>query len=286
MSTPKMKNMALAAIVLCGIIAGTNGVLIKSMSSMSAGAIGFFRTFIPALFLFLLMLRSEKSVWRGNNRKMLVASSINAGRMYLYLIAFIYTSIGNAVVLFYTWPIFTAIIGMVYPKEKVSLKHMLLLLSAFVGLVVIYSEKSFSFEDRDFIGMVAAVGAALGYSITVIIFKSESDNYHRNELIFFQNLVGAFIFLPFFILDFPSIETSHLSIAVFYAFLVGIVIFSLFFYGLKILPATMASSLMYLEVVSAILIGVFFLGESMSIRMIVGGVMIIASSFSLTQMRQ
>ncbi len=286
MSTPKMKNMALAAIVLCGIIAGTNGVLIKSMSSMSAGAIGFFRTFIPALFLFLLMLRSEKSVWRGNNRKMLVASSINAGRMYLYLIAFIYTSIGNAVVLFYTWPIFTAIIGMVYLKEKVSLKHMLLLLSAFVGLVVIYSEKSFSFEDRDFIGMVAAVGAALGYSITVIIFKSESDNYHRNELIFFQNLVGAFIFLPFFILDFPSIETSHLSIAVFYAFLVGIVIFSLFFYGLKILPATMASSLMYLEVVSAILIGVFFLGESMSIRMIVGGVMIIASSFSLTQMRQ
>lgn len=281
-----MKNMALAAIVLCGIIAGTNGVLIKSMSSMSAGAIGFFRTFIPALFLFLLMLRSEKSVWRGNNRKMLVASSINAGRMYLYLIAFIYTSIGNAVVLFYTWPIFTAIIGMVYLKEKVSLKHMLLLLSAFVGLVVIYSEKSFSFEDRDFIGMVAAVGAALGYSITVIIFKSESDNYHRNELIFFQNLVGAFIFLPFFILDFPSIETSHLSIAVFYAFLVGIVIFSLFFYGLKILPATMASSLMYLEVVSAILIGVFFLGESMSIRMIVGGVMIIASSFSLTQMRQ
>ncbi len=281
-----MKKIALAAVILCGLIAGSNGVLIKYMSSMSAGSIGFFRTFIPALFLLVLLLKREESLWRGNTKKMMLASTINAGRMYLYLIAFIYTSIGNAVVLFYSWPIFTALIGMVYLKEKVSLKHMLLLLTAFLGLVLIYSEKTFSFQDRDFIGMIAAVGAALGYSITVVIFKSESDNYHRNELIFFQNLVGVFVFIPFLFFNFPTIEIPHLGMAVFYAFLIGVVVFSLFFYGLKHLKASTASSLMYMEVVSAIAIGVIFLGESMSMRMVIGGIMILVSSFSLTQMRQ
>ena len=283
MNSPTTK--AFLAVILCGVIAGTSGLWIKMMTSMSAASIGFFRTCVPVLFLLPFLWRREESIWRGNNKKMLLTSGINAGRMYLYLVAYIYTSIGNAVVLFYSWPIFAAILGMIYLKERVTIRQIFLLLLAFTGLIIVYSQKSFSWEDRDFIGMLAALGAALTYAITVIIYKSESDRYHRNELIFFQNLLGAIIFAPIFFLQFPTVEIPHIGIGILYGIVIGVIVFGLFFYGLKYLPASRASGLMYMEVVSTIIMGAIFLQESLSPSMLLGGGMIIISSFLLTQMK-
>ncbi len=278
-----MHQKALYAVIFCALLAGSNGLLIKAMSSLNATAMAFLRTAVPATILFFWLLRSKESLFRGATKKMLLASSINAIRMYLYLLSFIYTSIGNAVIILYTWPIFVSILGVFFLKEKIDKKQGLLIALAFIGLIICSSGKQFSFEDTDILGMTTALFSAFGYAITVIIFKSEANNYHRNELIFFQNIVGVFIFLPFFILYYPQAESIDLAIGVFYGFLIGIVIFSLFFFGLKYLKASLASSLMYLEAVSAIILAYFVLGESLSMEMIVGGSMIITSSFLLNR---
>ena len=49
---------------------------------------------------------------------MLIASSINAARMFLYFIGFTYASIANAVIVLYTWPIFATLLGLMFLKEK------------------------------------------------------------------------------------------------------------------------------------------------------------------------
>lgn len=215
---------------------------------------------------------------------MLIASGLNALRMYLYLQAFMLTSIGNAVIILYTWPIFVTILGILFLKERVSKKHFFLIGIAFLGLIISSSGKSFSFENQDLLGMLAALTSAFGYAITVIIFKSESNNYHRNEIIFLQNIVGVFIFMPFFWMYFPVIETAHLAMGIFYGFLIGIVIFSLFFFGLKYLDASLASSLMYIEAVSAIALAYVVLDESLTQEMLLGGGMILISSFLINRM--
>lgn len=278
-----MGRKAFYAVVLCALIAGVNGLLIKYMSSMTAGSIAWFRTMIPIVVLAPGLFAQKSQLFRGNYKKMLLASSINAFRIYLYLIAFIYTSIGNAVVLFYSWPIFVSIIGIIFLKEKIKQSHLLLLLTAFAGLILTYADKSFSFENRDFIGMVAALFAAIGYAATVVIFKSETHNSDKNEMIFYQNIISAIIFIPF-LTALPEAHLEHIGVAVVYAVLIGVVVYKLFFFGLKYLPASTASSLMYLEVVSAIILSYFILQESLEWNTIVGACLILGSSFFISRL--
>ncbi len=274
---------AVYAIILCALIAGTNGILIKYMSSLSTGAIAFFRTMVPIVFLAPVLFSKTNPIFAGNYRKMLLASTINVARIYLYLVAFIFTSIGNAVVLFYSWPIFVFVFETIYFKKTLKRKHVALLLLAFAGLVVTYSNKSFSFENEDIIGMVAAVLSAITYAITVLMFKTESHNYSKEQTIIYQNLVGAFFFIPF-LFFIPDATLDQLGVAVFYGFLIGIVVFKLFFYGLKYLEASTASSLMYLEVVSAIVLGYLILDEKLTLNTLIGGALIILSSYFITRM--
>ncbi|HDZ13919.1 hypothetical protein LCGC14_0994020 [marine sediment metagenome] len=274
---------AVYAVIVCALIAGTNGILIKYMSDLSTGAIAFFRTMVPIAFLAPVLFSKTHPIFIGNYKKMLLASTINVARIYLYLVAFIFTSIGNAVVLFYSWPIFVFIFETVFFKKPLQTKHVLWLLLAFAGLVITYSNKSFSFENDDIIGMVAAVLSAVTYAITVLMFKSESHNYSKEQTIVFQNLVSAFFFIPF-LFFIPDAPLNQIGVGVFYGFLIGIGVFSLFFYGLKHLTASTASSLMYLEVVSAILLGYLLLNEKLTVHTILGGSMIIASSYFITRM--
>ncbi len=278
-----MGQKAIYAVVLAAVIAGTNGLMIKYMTSMTPTAIAWLRATIPATLLTIWMLKNKIQFFRGNSKKMLLASGINAARMYFYLIAFTFTSIGNAVIIFYSWPIFVAILGVLFLKEKMTKYQIALLFLAFLGLIIAYSHKTFSFEDRDFIGMLAALLSAIGYAITVIIFKTETNNYDRNEIIFYQNFAGVLVFFPFFFMNAATAEISHLGMGIVYGILTGIVVYNLFFYGLKYLKAGTASSLMYMEVVSSIILGILVLNESFNLTMIIGGSFIVLSSFLLTR---
>ena len=280
-----MNKKAIYAIIICAILAGANGLLIKSMTSLSTGTIAWFRTAIPILILIPFLIKDGELHFKGNNKKMLLASLINAARMYLYLLAYIYTSIGNTVVLSYTYPIFVTAIEAIFFKHKIERKQILLLLLAFTGIVITYIGKPFSFQSRDFIGMLAAVGAAVGYAVTVVLFKAENERYSKNQMIFYQNIVGAVVFIPFLI-SLPSASLSDLGIGVFYGFLIGIVVFKLFFFGLKQLTAATATTLMYLEVVSAILLGYFVLDEAITWNIILGGCFIVTSSYLISRMNK
>lgn len=280
-----MNQKAFFAVVLCALLAGSNGIMIKHMESLDANTIAWLRSTVPAFILGIWMIRMKIPFFRGNYKKMLLASLLNALRMYFYLVAYIYTSIGNAVIIFYSWPIFVTIFSAINLKEKIKLNQVILLMLAFIGLVLAYSDKEFSFGDKDLIGMVASLISSILYASTVVIFKTESNNYQRTEIIFYQNLVGVVLFLPFFALNLPTAAPDDLSLGLFYSILVGLVIFNLFFYGLKYLKASTASSIMYIEVVSAILFSYFWFGDQLSLNMILGGACILLSSYFISRLK-
>lgn len=273
-----MRQKALYAVIFCASFAGFSGIFIKEMS-ISASSIAWFRTAIPALLIGGWMMIKGIPFFRGNYKKMIWASLLNSIRMYLFFVAYVYTSIGNAVILCYTWPIFASLLSSKILKEKIPKQQIYLLILAFLGLVIANMDKTFSYEDHDFIGMTSAVASAFIYSITVIIFKSEAENYSTNEMIFYQNFTGMILFLPFAFYLNPLPLPSDYYIGFIYAVLIGIIGFNLFFFGLKYLKASVASSLMYLEVVGAIILSYIWYGDLLSWNMIIGGAMILSASF-------
>ena len=280
-----MENKAIYAVILAALIAGFNGILIKAMPSLSTGAIGWFRAGVPVLFLLPGLLKARQLKVQGSTRMLLLASVINAVRTYFFLLAFVYTSVGNAIVLFYIYPLFITIIETTVYKAPISKKQVLFMLLAFGGIAFTYADKEFSFESRDFIGMLAAILAAVGYAFFVSIFKRQTQDCNRNQLLFYQNLAGAVLFIPF-LFGLKDVALTHMGIGVFYGLLIGIVQFGLFFFGLKHLNATTAASLMYLEVLSAVLLSFFILNEQLSWNTYIGGVLILISSFYISKLNR
>ncbi|MFD2828347.1 DMT family transporter [Leeuwenhoekiella polynyae] len=280
-----MTKKAIYAIVIAALIAGSNGILIKAMPSLTTGAIGWFRAGVPVLFLLPGLIKANELRVKGNTKILVLASVINAVRTYFFLLAFVYTSVGNAVVLFYVYPLFITIIETLIYKTPIKRNQILLMLLAFAGIAVTYADKEFSFASRDFIGMLAAVLAALGYAFFVCIFKRQTHDCNRNQLLFYQNIAGALLFLPF-LFGLQQVELAHIGIGVFYGLLIGIVQFSLFFFGLKHLNATTAASLMYLEVLSAVILSFLILDEQLSWNTYLGGSFILLSSFFISRLNR
>lgn len=280
-----MTKKAIFAVVIAACIAGLNGILIKGMPSLSTGAIGWFRVGVPVLFLLPTLIYKNEIRLKGDYKMLILATVINAIRLYFYLVAYTFTSIGNAVVLFYVYPLFVTLIETFVYKSPIKKAQIYLVLLAFTGIAITYLNKPFSFESDDFIGMMASILSALGYAFFVSIFKRQTPNYNRRQLLFFQNLGGALLFLPF-LFTMEGAVPAEIGIAIVYALLIGIVVFSLFFFGLKHLNATTASSLMYLEVLSAVILSFLILQEQLSWNTYLGGSLILISSFFISRLNR
>ncbi|WP_074407956.1 DMT family transporter [Aquimarina megaterium] len=274
-----MNRFAIYAVIICAFIGGFSGIIIKYMS-MTAGAIVWLRTVIPAFIFGVWIVRSRSLFIKCNSRKMIIASFINACRMYLFILAFQHTTISNVMILFYSWPIFVNILSVFFFKERMSKKQLLFLMMAFVGLIILSSNRTIDHKNKgDYIGVLAALCSAIGYAVNVMIFKSEMNNYTKHEIIFYQNIMSALIFLPFFIIDFPNLTGYDMGWGTLLGILVGTIAVSLFFYGLRYLKASVTSSIMYIEVLSGTILGYFFFKDTLNANMVIGGILIVLSSF-------
>ena len=260
--------------VLAAVIWGSTGIFIKYLN-LPPAAVSFFRLAVPTLILLIFLTVKKVKLFRGNNKLILLASTLNAARVFLYTVGFTFASIGNAVIILYTWPIFTTLLSILLLKEKVSKRTFLLLFMAFIGTTLIYLNTEFSFSDTNFLGMTAMLGSAVIYALTVIIFKKESEKYSKYEIIFYQNVVGSIIFIPFIFANKPLPTLFQTGVGVVYGLIIGLIGFILFFSALKKIKVSTVSFLSYLEVVSAIILSVLFFQESLTWNMLVGGLLIL-----------
>lgn len=275
-----MKLNPYLAIILAATIGGSGGVFVKLLG-LPATSLGFFRVIVPVVVLLVYFKFKKMRLFRGNYKIMLFASTLNVIRMFLYYVAYLYTSIGNAVIMLFTWPIFATIFSAIFLKERVSRRTASLIGMAFLGIIIMYINKDINFKNSDFIGMGAMLLSSIIYSITAVIYKKELKNYTKTETIFYQNIIGAIVFLPFIIINQPFPSLGQIGVATTYAFLVGIIAFGLFFFALKRLKMSHYSLFTYWEVPAAIIFGIIFFNEIVTVNMVIGGLLIISSGLLL-----
>ncbi len=212
---------------------------------------------------------------------MLTGSVLNAIRIYFFINTYVYTGMANAVIILYSWPIFASIFGSLILKEKIPLRNKLLLLLPLAGIILIISDKPFSLGNDDFTGMSSMLLSAIIYALTVIIFKKESGRYSGYETVFFQNIAGGILFLPFlWMIDF-DLTLAKAGVVLAFGSMIGVVAFGLFFSALKKINASTVSFMSYLEVPFATTYGVLLYHEQLTWNFIIGGSMIILATLLL-----
>jgi drug/metabolite transporter (DMT)-like permease len=215
------------------------------------------------------------------SRVLIIASFLNVIRLFFYFVGFLNAPIGNAVIILYTWPLFAVLLSRFFLFEPLPLKNILLLVVAFTGIIFIQLDKRISFDNEVFVGTMAMLLSSLVYAVTVILFKKEAPRYSNWSIVFHQNFIGAVVFTLVFIVfpEKPVLEKSVVSVV--YALLVGLIGYGLFFSALKKIKASTASFMAYIEVISAVIFGIYLFNETLTWNVITGGVMIIGSSILL-----
>jgi drug/metabolite transporter (DMT)-like permease len=267
-------------VVCAALIWGSSGAFVKWLD-MRPATFSFFRLAVPTMALGGLFALQRRNVFRGGVILLLVASLLNAGRMVLFFAGYSLTSIGNGVIMLYTWPIFATLYGVLFLKERITRKQTIALVSAFVGIVLMYLPHLQRLQKTDLLGMSSMLGSAALYAGTVVMFKKRSLDYSGWEIIFFQNLAGTLIFAPVALLHIPALHSWQLAGAGAYTILVGFVGFGLFFTALSRIKASTASALAYVEVLGAVTSGILLFNEKLSWNILAGGLLIVLSTLRI-----
>jgi drug/metabolite transporter (DMT)-like permease len=262
------------------------GIVIK-LSGMSVHLLIFFSCIISATLIGIIVLsKKELRQQLPDSKKsfyLLILAIISLTNTFSYFFAFKNTTIANAVLTHYTAPVIVAFLAPFFLKERLTVKIMLSIAIASVGLWIMLDISPGQFISLMFAGDIETIGIFSGlfsgfaYAVLIIVIRTLAQTFNPFIMTLFQNLIIASILLPF--VQIPEDFTSAL-----WAFAVMGVVHStiapvLYFRGMKEITANRAAIIGYLEPVCAILLGLIFLSEAVNLSTIIGGAMILYSGY-------
>lgn len=263
-------------LVLASLIFGTSGSFVKIIN-LPPTTMTFFRLAVPTIVLYFYLTFKKVKIFRGNYRLIMVASFLNALRLFLFFLAYSLATVGNAAIMQAVGPVFLFIYSYLFLNEKITKPKLILLATAIVGVALLYVNKPFSFSDKDFAGMFFALLSTAIYNLTLVVFKKELARYSRTETLFYQNVLGTFLFLPFLFINSPFPAFWQISVSIISQFFIGVVAFFLIFSAIKKISPVIASIATFDSVVSVIL-GIIIFKEILTWNMLFGGILIMMSS--------
>lgn len=273
------------AVLLAAFFGASSGLYIKGVA-LSSLALAGFRMGVPFLVLLPLIVRGRRLLGPPEGRRNLwIASGINAVRMILFIMAYKLTSLGNAVVLLYLWPIFALLFDCFRLRRPPAPAQIGLLFLASAGVATMNMHRRFSLSSADLMGSAFMIASAALFAATAIIFKKALETVKETDAMYFQNALGALVFLPILALEFPRASAADLGWGLVYGASVGLVGFGLFFFAMKRLPLFQYSALAYSEVPIGVALGATVFGEVVKLNQVAGAAMIVVASFLAQRLR-
>ena len=181
------KNKAILMLIAAGVMWSLGGLLIKSINWPPL-AISGLRSIIAAVIIYIF-----GNIDNFNFKKIEILSAcFYVIVVTLFVLANKYTTAGNAILLQYTAPIYVAMFGYLFLKEKAYLIDWFTICLLFVGL-------SFFFFDElstdGFLGNIFAILSGVSFAaLTILLRKQKTGNPIRS--IFLGNIFAFILGLP------------------------------------------------------------------------------------------
>lgn len=260
---------------------GTLGIFIKNIP-LSSGKIALFRAVIAAISILLYkFVKNEKIPFDEIKKDLLLLflSGTAMGFNWIFLFqSYRYTSVSIATLSYYFAPVIVMAVCPILFREKLNLKQIICFVMSSLGLVLVIDPGKILPGSNSFIGICFGLSAAVLYA-TVIILNKLIKNVTGIDRTLIQFFAAIIILFPYVGLT----DGMHLSAAGTYGIInllvVGIVhtgiTYCLYFSSLKDLKGQEAAILSYTDPLVAIIVSVSFLGETISLTQILGGILIL-----------
>jgi drug/metabolite transporter (DMT)-like permease len=265
------------AMILSAFFFAITDIIIKFISpSLGVIQIAFVRFLIGALILWPMLKLSGQSLMGNSIRVLLLRGFTGTLAFFCLLKAIAMIPLSNAMVLFYTFPLFATLFAFFLLKERFKRLEIMLTLVGMIGIYIFINPSSHTYTIGHMFGLLA--GCFAGFTI-VLIRKLRKTN---GPLIiyFYFCIVGGIISFPFFIIKFklPDLEQSSLLVLLAVIFLVAQVFMN---QGFKFCKASEGSVILMSEVVYAGIAGVILFDDTLSLNFLAGACLIIGSGVGL-----
>lgn len=287
-----MKKSALFCIALAGVLWGTSGIFSHYLRpyGFTAMQMATIRGLVAAVSMLIVVLIKDPKLLKLSKKEFpfILGSGISIySTAAIYYAAIEASSVSTAVILMYTAPVFVLIYSVMFFGEKLNTIKSLSIFFMIVGCALVsgvVGGMKFSL-----LGVILGLGAGLAYSSYNIFTKILTIHKVHTLTVACYNfilmgIIGLLVSDPVGIVKSAAVAPAEtiplmLGIGIATCFLP----YSLYTLGMKDIPAGTATALGIIEPLSATIFSVAFLGEPLTIPLIIGMILVLGSVFALAK---
>ncbi len=266
---------ALGALHIGALLFGLTGVFGK-LAAASAAIIVFGRAAFAVLALVCfagLAKRSWYTLTLRDARNLLLSGLLLAGHWVSFFISVKIAGVAIATLGFASFPAFTVILEGLIFRERIRLNEIILVVLVSVGLILV--TPSFDLASQATEGLLWSIASGLLFSLLSLNNRANSGRVPAVQAAMWQNAVVALCLLPFAAPQLSDVRPlDWLWICLLGVLCTGVA-HSLFVASLAVIKARTAAVVFALEPVYGITLAWLLFHETPSLRMLLGGLLII-----------
>ena len=236
----------------------------------------FFRSLLSLIITLFVIKRKNLNPWGNNKRLLILRGILGTSALVCIFYAIRNMPLSISTVIQYTDPIFISIFAGIFIKEKIIIILFFALTIGWLGIFVILNPSQLSYINVEienlavFIAFLGSICTALAY-VTVKKLAFTENIY---VIIAYFPLVSLITLLPLVLINWVTPNINELI------WIIGIGLFTqlgqtFLTIGLKILPASEASTINYLQVLFGSIWGILFFNEIINLNFLLGALLVL-----------
>lgn len=279
-----MKKYKLGLIISM-LIWGSIGIFVRYINFTSS-QIALVRAILGSIFLIIFSMISKESLSKEkikSNLLVLICCGICLGFNWIFLFqVYHYTTVSTATICYYLAPIIVMFLSPFLLKEKLNSVKVCCIVAAMIGMLCIVGIDKSSIGENNMVGILYGLSAACFYTGVVILNKFLKGISGRDSAIV-QLSVSAIFLLPYVIFTEKISLVGVSSQSIILLLVLGVVhtgiAYLLYFTVIQKIESQTVAIYSYVDPISAIFMSAIILNESMSLLQIIGGILILGSTF-------
>ena len=263
------------------LLFGSNGI-VASQIHLTSYEIVFWRTMIGSILLLALLFPGKQKLTFYRNRKDLVfigLSGIAMGTSWIFLYeAYAEIGVSLASLTYYCGPVIVMVLSPFVFKEKLTAEKIVAFLIVLVGIFFVNGTEAA--ERMNQIGLMCGFLAAVMYSLMVMLNKQAKQitGLENSAIQLFVSFLTVAVYVGFKTGYALSVKTADLP----WIFVLGLLNTGIgcyfYFSSIGSLPVQTVAICGYLEPLSAVILSVLLLNETLSATQVFGAALIIGGA--------
>jgi len=268
-------TVSMLVLLLATIFLGFSGIFPK-LIVLPADSIILGRSIVAVLLFLPIILLSKASIRVAGKKNIflvVVIGLLMAGHWVFFYHSIKLSTVAIAVILIFTYPMMSAIIEPIWNKNKISWMDCYFSALVILSVVVMSGEQLQGLDIK--LGVVFGLISACCLAVRNVVIKEINNDINAISLMFYQNLITLIVLLP--VAAMPLLQATQLDLLL--VITVGltssVIGHTLFVKSLEYYSATIVGIVSSFQVVHASVVAWLWLSEPLTVRVVIGGGVII-----------